>query len=263
MASRGVIPKVSAAFTASVAKKKWWKELFREGQDAFTLPDVNPHLRRHWPLLSGGAAAAATAAAAAAAAGAADAPPARCLVPLCGRDISLTWLASQPGWGAVGVDFADDALRLLDAETGGIVPLGSGQEGEAFSAFQSSRYPRLLLAHGDFMALRLEHYGGPFEAAWDRGGLTAMGGAAARSAYAARLASLLAPGGRLLLEMLDTNIEMEGACAAEEAQEALGGAGLRVRQLEAHDVRAQYPSFSPPGLRYLREVLLFAERPLE
>jgi hypothetical protein len=183
-------------------------------------------------------------------------------VPLCGRDISLTWIASQPGWGAVGVDFADDALRLLGAETGGIVPLGSGQEGEAFSAFQSARYPRLLLAHGDFMALQLEHYGGPFEAAWDRGGLTAMGGAGERAAYAARLASLLAPGGRLLLEMLDTNIAMEGACAAEAARDALGGAGLAVRQLEAHDVRADYPNFNPPGLKYLREVLLFAERPL-
>ena len=238
---------------STLLRRRWWQALFREGKDSFTLPDVNPHLQAHWPLL------------AALPAGAplphADAPPRRCLVPLCGRDISLTWIADQPGWGAVGVDFADDALRLLGAETGGIVPLG-GQEGEAFSAFQSARYPRLLLAHGDFMALSVEHYGGPFEAAWDRGGLTTMGAPPERAAYARKLGSLLAPGGRLLLEMLDTNIELEGACAAGEAVEALEAGGLAVRQLAAHNVRESYPDFSPPGLVYLREVLLLAEKPV-
>ena len=242
------LPQVSAAYTASVAAKRWWKSLYSGGQDAFTLPDVNAYLQRYWPQLSGGVQPAAP-----------DAPPRRCLVPLCGRDISMTWIASQPGWGAVGVDFADDALRLFGGETGGIAPIG-GQEGEAFTAFQSVRYPRLLLAHGDFMALGVEHYGGPFEAAWDRGGLTAMGSQQARAAYADRLGSLLAPGGRLLLEMLHTNIEMEGACAAEEASAALRSAGLHVQQLAEVDVRGSYPQFQPPGLKFLKEVVLLAER---
>ena len=116
--------------------------------------------------------------------------------------------------------------------------------------------------HGDFLALSLEHYGGQFEAAWDRGGITSMGSPQERVSYASKLGSLLAPGGRLLLEMLDTNIAMEGACAQQEAIMALEAVGLRVEQLGAHDVRGSYPHFNPPGLKHLNEVVLLAEKPL-
>ena len=245
---------VTSVAHAQLAKKKWWQTLYRDGQDIFTLEDVNPNLRKYWGQLAGTSSSTTTSTSSSS-----SSPPRRCLVPLCGRDISLTWLASQPGWGAVGVDFADDALRLFGAETGGLAPL-TNDDRAPFQAFQSLRYPRLLLAHGDFMTLGANEYGGPFEAAWDRGGFTSMNSPGERSKYAARLGEVLHPGGKVLMEMLDTNIEMEGACQYKDAAQALSAAGFAVEELSIKDVKGEYPDFNPPGLSYLREVVLIAER---
>jgi len=255
--STATAPRAStAAFEASLAAKRWWRALYDDGGDTFTLSDVSPTLTRFWPLLSG--------------AEGADGPPAppprapaaaerRVLAPLCGRDISTTFLASRPGWRCVGVDFADSALRKLGAEIGGLVPQGA--QGATLGVYRTENYPRLLLVHGDFFGMAPEDFGGGFHAVWDRGGLTSVGGAAERAAYAARVAQLMEPGGRLLLELLDTNIEMEGAVDAGEAAACLAGAGLRVRELARRDVRGEYPDFRPPGLAYLREVVLLGEKP--
>jgi len=223
-----------------------WEELYRDSNDAFTLPEVNPNLKQYWEILAGGWKLSSS-------------EIRRCLVPLCGRDISLTWLASQPGWGAVGVDFAGNAFSLLGSETGGIVPI-TNDERAPFHAFQSSRYPRLLLAHGDFLALDVEHYGGPFEAAWDRGGFTSMGSGQDRALYTKKVSELLLPGGKVLVEMLDTNIFMDGACGKEEAMATFASAGLEVEALVVKDVMHQYPEFRPPGLGFLREVVFVAKK---
>lgn len=245
----------SPAFDASLAARLYWKGLYDAHRDAFTLPDVSPTLLRHWPLLSG-----APAPGPAAPAAAPPPPPRRILAPLCGRDISLTWLASQPGWQVVGVDFADSALRQLGAEVGGLLPVGAQQGSEG--AFRVENYPALLLLHADFMALPAAALAAGFGAAWDRGGLTSMAAGAERAAYAARLAGALAPGGRLLLELLATNVDMDGALRdAAEGRACLEGAGLRVEVLEERDVRGEYPQFRPPGLKRLTEVVLLAERP--
>ena len=243
----------SAAFEASLASKRFWRTLYDDSKDTFTLNDVSPTLSRHWPLLSGAAGQPSLH-------GGGTAPAERrCLVPLCGRDISTTFIASQPGWSCVGVDFADTALRRLGGEIGGLVPQGA--QGATLGVYRTENYPRLLLVHGDFFGMAPEDFGGGFHAVWDRGGLTSVGGAAERAAYAARVAQLMEPGGRLLLELLDTNIEMEGAVDAGEAAACLAGAGLRVRELARRDVRGEYPDFRPPGLAYLREVVLLGEKP--
>jgi hypothetical protein len=239
----------AADYAGALSRKRFWRGLYEAGQDTFTLPDVSPTLDRHWPLLSG-------------AAGAEGVPIAgerRCLVPLCGRDISTTFIASQPGWSCVGVDFADTALRRLGGEIGGLVPQGA--QGATLGVYRTENYERLLLVHADFFGVPVEDFGGAFHAVWDRGGLTSMGSPAQRAAYAARVAQLMEPGGRLLLEMLCTNIEMEGAVESDEAAACLRGAGLRVRELSQRDVRGEYPDFRPPGMQYLREVVLLGEKP--
>ena len=261
--SSAAVPTTTAAYEASLASKRWWRALYDSNGDAFTLSEVSPTLTRFWPLLSGAVdadgspTAAADVAANTAAADAAQGGR-RCLVPLCGRDISTTFIASQRGWGCVGVDFADSALRKLGAEIGGLVP--QGVQGARLGVYRTERYDRLLLVHADFFSLPPEDFGGGFDAVWDRGGLTSMGAPAERAAYAARLAQLMNPGGRLLLEMLCTNIEMGGAVDAGEAVACLRGAGLAVRELAQRDVRGEYPDFSPPGLAYLREVVLLGEK---
>ena len=242
----------SAAFEASLASKRFWRTLYDDSKDTFTLNDVSPTLSRHWPLLSGAAGQPSLH-------GGGTAPAERrCLVPLCGRDISTTFIASQPGWSCVGVDFADSALRKLGAEIGGLVPLGA--HGAARGVYKTENYARLLLVHADFFGVPPGDFGGLFDAVWDRGGLTSMGTPAERAAYCARVAQLMSPGGRLLLEMLCTNIEMDGAVEADEAVACLRGAGLAVRELSQRDVRGEYPEFKPPGLRYLREVVLLGEK---
>ena len=256
--STAVAPTTTPAYEASLSSKRWWRALYDSNGDAFTLSEVSPTLTRYWPLLSGAVGVDGLPAAPAAAAGAQQ--ERRCLVPLCGRDISTTFLASQRGWGCVGVDFADSALRKLGAEIGGLVP--QGVQGATLGVYRTENYERLLLVHADFFSLPPEDFGGGFEAVWDRGGLTSMGAPAERAAYAARVAQLMKPGGRLLLEMLCTNIEMEGAVDAGEAVACLRGAGLAVRELAQRDVRGEYPDFRPPGLSYLREVVLLGEKAL-
>ena len=54
---------------------------------------------------------------------------------------------------------------------------------------------------------------------------------------------------------------LAGAVDAGEAAACLAGAGLRVRELARRDVRGEYPDFRPPGLAYLREVVLLGEKP--
>jgi len=242
-----VSPAARAAWDAAQSRRAWWNGLYESGGDVFTLPGLSPTLRAWWPRLS----------AAGARARAARAPPpavARVLVPGVGRDASALWLARQPGWGAVGVDVSDVALRALGAAGGGVAPI---HEGAAWSAYQVADAPRLLLVHGDAAALTVADYGGPFEAAWDRGALTAV---ADRAAYARALAAALAPHAAALVEVLATNVRAEGAIDEGEAVAALRGAGLEVEVLQRTDVRAAYPAFRPPGLERLDEVVLLATR---
>jgi len=110
------------------------------------------------------------------------------------------------------------------------------------------------------LTLGADEYGGPFEAVWDRGGFTSMGSPGERAKYSGRLGEVLHPGGKVLMEMLDTNIEMEGACQYKDASQALSTAGFAVEELSVKDVKGEYPDFNPPGLSYLREVVLIAER---
>jgi thiopurine S-methyltransferase len=232
----------------------YWRQLWQNKGDVFTLPEVNENLARFKSeLLPPPAREAATAAASAR-----PLPP-RVLVPLCGRSVDLNYLAEE-GCFVVGVEAVGEPLRQWGNEYGGLEPIVA--EGDA-TAYRSRWYPRLVLMHADFFRLSPDALGGPFDAVWDRGGMTSIEEGPRRAAYVAALAGHLRPGGKLLLEFLSCNLAIDGAMTSAEAAVAmLTGAGfVGVRSLARRDVRSAYPGFSPPGLAYLEENVLLATAP--
>ena len=281
----------AAAAAAAVEQRAYWRRLYEAGGDAFSLPEPNANLARFWHELMPPPSPLAAQAQAQAEEGAEALP--RVLVPLCGRDVSMAWMAEAKGVGVLGVDFVGEPLRALAAELGGgLKPLlelrtapaaeaeaeaeaeaGAGgaepyhhpQHGSPASVYQSNSLPTLILAHGDFLLMRAPRdLGGLFDACWDRAALTAVA-PARRTLYLRRVREALRPGGRLLLELLSTDAAVgEGGGALEEraALRLLAAAGLaRARVLARKDVRADYPQFRPPGgARFLDEVVIVAER---
>jgi hypothetical protein len=130
-------------------------------------------------------------------------------------------------------------------------------------AYQLNSLPRLILVHGDFTLMRApEDFGGAFDAAWDRAALTSIA-PAERPAYVARIAAALRPGARALFEFLSSDAPgaAEAAVEAGAARELIAAAGFAsVRLLSRRDVRAEYPAFRPPGMTYLDEVVMLAEK---
>jgi hypothetical protein len=168
------------------------------------------------------------------------------------------------------VDAIAEPLRKFGSEVGnGLIPLaeldagGEGRPGRApLAAYGTTRYRNLTLLHADMLDARVSAatLGAPVDAVWDRGGLTAIP-PPERAAYAAQLHALMAPGARLLLELLTCNLPLEDACSLEDACAVLSSAGLvNVRVLATRDVRGEYPSFTPAGLTQLDEVVVVAER---
>lgn len=246
---------------------RYWQEIYQNNEDVFTQEEPNENLQR-WaseflPNLGDKDP---------------DGLPARVLVPGCGRDVSMCWLAEQ-GVHVIGVDIAGEALRQFGNEqAGGYVPLSQTPE---LSVFQSRALKNLVLVHGDVTALPLSEYGGRrFNGVWDRGFLTALE-PAQRLPYLQLMRSLLTapppdaathpptptptpklPHGRILLEYLACNLPLHGSMGAGEAGALLEGAGFaQVKQLSARDVRDSYPAFNPPGLTYLTETVLMATLP--
>lgn len=270
----------------------YWTQLWHTGGDTFTLPDVNENLVSFMEQLLPGRSES----------GSVD--PRAVLVPLCGASVDLAYLAERQG-AVWGVDVAGVALQeFADSHGGGIVrssPLGDTASG--MKALGVRDFPNLTLLHGDFLALRPRDFRtlgpgraavsqpacdihGPFDAIWDRGGLTSIP-TSLRPAYATLLHKLLRPGGRLLLEFLSTNVDPElgertvsglladafpcaqpgPALVATSTQIGTGsGSGgsdaqssaAPVQILRCADVRSDFPDFNPPGLAYLNEVVLLA-----
>jgi hypothetical protein len=269
----------AAAANAAVERRAYWRRLYEAGDDVFSLPEPNENLARFWgelmpTMVSSPAPPSPLAAAAAAAAAEEEALP-RVLVPLCGRDLSMAWMAEEKGVGVLGVDFVGEPLRALAGALGGglkpVAELRTALRGSAVTVYRSNALPALLLAHGDFLHMRApDELGGLFDACWDRAALTAVA-PGERAEYLARVRAALRPGGRVLLELLSTDADLGGgggggggggAIEERAALALLASAGLaRARVLARRDVRADFPGFRPPGgMRFLDEVVILAER---
>ena len=108
----------------------FWRERWARNQIGFHLPQVNPHLQRHWPQLG-------------------LAAGAQVLVPLCGKSLDLVWLASH-GHPVLGVELSEQAVQAFFSEQG-LTPRIS-QHG-VFSVYQADV---IEVWCGDFFALDAE-----------------------------------------------------------------------------------------------------------
>lgn len=273
---------------------RYWIDLWQQRQDVFTLEDANPNLvefaHQLLPSLPSPEQLEAAAAAKQKRRGAfatlfgSSSPeeepsggrPRTIFVPLCGRSADLAWLAETYGHHVhiVGLDAVAEPLRLFATEFGGAMePIAeipgvsdpttnpSGSSGPLVASYRTERFSNLTLIHGDVFAVNSETLGGAFDATWDRGGLTSIP-TDLRQRYASHLAGMMAPGGRLMLEFLSCNLPLEGAASVGEVTACLTAAGLtHVRVLRSDDVRGSYPSFAPPGLTSLDEVVIMADKP--
>ncbi|RYG46497.1 hypothetical protein EON67_09490 [archaeon] len=237
----------SARMDAEAASSlRYWSQFWEGDTDPFTLEDVNPNLVQFLPAALPDSPTRASSHAAEE-----DAP--LVLVPLCGRSHDLAWLARQR-LNVVGVEAVATPLRLWARDNGGLVPRA---ESPRITSYQSVRYPGLHLLHGDIFDLTSSALGAGCDAVWDRAALTSIPDAL-HERYVRHLASLCAPRGAMLFEFLCTNIETPHNLQLEYVRKMLMQLNMSVDVLKDEDVRAQYPAFRPPGLQYLREIVLIA-----
>ena len=216
--------------------QSFWQELWlREDTPPFHLPQVNPHLIRHFPQLR-------------------LAPGARVLVPLCGKSVDLGWLASQ-GVTPVGVELSPQAAAAYYAEQN-LTPQVS-----RLGPFERYEAGGVVILCGDFFELQPAMLA-PFDAVYDRAALIALP-IGLRHAYAATLARLLRPGGPLMLVALDYPQEqMQGPpFALTPAQVAELYPGWPASEWHRQDIRPQEPRFAARGLTRLEEYVLQLQHP--
>lgn len=125
-------------------EKDFWLGRWERGETGWHQSEVEPGLVTHFPKTG----------------------PRRVLVPLCGKSLDLTWLASQ-GHEVVGVELSEMACRAYFNENN-LAPT-EAQEGP----FHVFRAGGITLLQGDFFALSPEILG-PIDAIYDRAALIAL-----------------------------------------------------------------------------------------
>ncbi|BAO43447.1 thiopurine S-methyltransferase [Thiolapillus brandeum] len=209
-------------------EKRFWLDCWAEQRIGFHLPEINPHLQRHWDGLAvpaGG----------------------RVLVPLCGKSLDMLWLREK-GYEVLGVELSDIALQDFSRENE--LSLEWSREG----GFASACCDGLTLLKGDFFHLQARQVG-ELTAVYDRAALVALP-ASMRPSYVEQVTRLLAPGAAGLLVSIDYP---EGAMAgppfsvpAAEVM-ALYEDAFEVNLLETGDVLKANPRLAEKGIKYLRK----------
>ncbi|MEE2643297.1 MAG: hypothetical protein VYD19_00055 [Myxococcota bacterium] len=114
----------------------------------------------------------------------------RVLVPLCGKSVDLSWLASQ-GLQVCGAEGVPQAIQELFGE------LGVEAQREQLEKRSSYHHGALSIVDGDFLTLDADEVG-CFDLCWDRASMIALP-EKLRSLYVERIISLVKPGGKVLL----------------------------------------------------------------
>ncbi len=182
----------------------------------------------------------------------------RVLVPFCGKSVDLVWL-EQRGHSVVGVDLAEQALCAFFAEQQRPFSVQATPPGSPIRVLASGR---IELWHGDLFAVDPALHG-KFPALFDRAALIALP-LERRADYAAKLLTLLAPGGRMLLIGLEYDqTRMAGppfSVACSEVVRHFGTAG-RLELLGQKSVLDEEPHFRAKGLSALTEYAFLLETP--
>lgn len=214
-----------------------WHARWREGRIGFHEGRVNARLQQHWPALG-------------------VARDAAVLVPLCGKALDLTWLASR-GHAVLGVELSAIAVEDFFREQELVA------ERARLDAYEVWRSGPLTILCGDFFALdraRAEAAaGGPLAAWWDRAALIALP-PAKRLLYAEQIARLTAPSARGLLVGFEyPQAEKEGppfAVAESEVRALFAPPRFAPPEmLERDDLLAREPRYREQGLSRVAETL--------
>ncbi|GAA3529090.1 thiopurine S-methyltransferase [Zobellella aerophila] len=152
----------------------FWHQRWQTSRIGFHQPRVNRQLQEHWQAL-------------------ASPERAEVLVPLCGKSLDMHWLAEQ-GHHIDGFELSPLAVRDFFIEAG-VTP--RQQQLTHYLCWQAGD---ISLYQGDFF--QAESLGKRYRVAYDRAALIALP-EQLRARYARLVASLLVPGGQMLLITLD------------------------------------------------------------
>ena len=207
---------------------EFWHDRWERNQIGFHLEEVNPYLQRWWPELG-------------------VAQGGRVLVPLCGKSLDVSWLASQ-GYEVLGVELSQAAVEAFFREHN-IEPQVSQREG--FKVYEAG--PVTLMC-GDFFALAATDVATCAEL-YDRAAMIALP-SEMREAYAQHLTRIVPQGCKGLLITLDYNqSEMDGppfSVPHEQVQQLLG-ADWRLGIVEQPDILGKSWKFLKGGATRLVE----------
>jgi thiopurine S-methyltransferase len=172
-------------------------------------------------------------------------------VPLCGKARDLDALADA-GKRVVGSELVPIAVEQFFRERGIEPQVRAAAHGTVHVAPRwGTEQGSLALVVGDVFAFESE--GEPFEAIFDRAALVALA-PADRERYAAKLESLLAPGGRILLVAFDHDAPggPPHSVPAREV-ERLFGERFAIDALASEDIFEPAGRFAERGATYVRE----------
>jgi thiopurine S-methyltransferase len=214
----------------------FWQERWQAGQIGFHAPEVNPHLVRHAARLCG------------------SAGPTRVLLPLCGKSVDLTWLASQ-GHEVVGVEFVEQAAAAHFHEQG-VTP-----ETTHIGPWRALRHRGVTIVLANFFELNVDDGPlGTFPAVFDRAALIAVE-PARRDDYMARIHALSAADARLLMVALDHDMPTGPPFSVpRDALAILARGRFALDAVDDTDVLAAEPRFRDRGATRMRDQVWLGRR---
>jgi thiopurine S-methyltransferase len=224
----------------------FWLEKWQQDQIGFHADAVHDDLIQHggW-LLDGG--------------------PHRILVPLCGKSRDVHHLSGL-GHAVAGVELSDKALRAMHDEQGiGYTARAVGP----YAVLDSQRAGSPGGAHllgGDLFDLRAEHLtatlGARPDRLWDRAALVALH-PDQRSRYIETLRGVLAPGARLLLNVLHYDpAVMDGPPWSVSPEEVAAlWAGAEIEHIDQTNLVTAEPRWAERGHRWFHRDLYQVQLP--
>lgn len=213
----------------------FWQQRWQENQIGFHLSDVNPYLKKYWPLLQINSSV-------------------NVLVPLCGKTLDLSWLAAQD-YNVLGVECSEQAiLAFLDEQNINAEIFDS----EHFRIYVSEN---IRLLNGDFFKLTSEMLA-EVDVVYDRASLVALP-ESMRQQYVELLAENLPSKVRILLVTLEYDQSaMNGPpfSVTHSEVESLYSSNFNVDIIHEQDIIDEQPRFKDRGLEYMIERVYIISR---
>jgi thiopurine S-methyltransferase len=227
----------------------FWNARWAEGQIGFHLKAVNPALLQHWAAFLESL-------------GVEPQRSLAVLVPLCGKSVDMAWLVAT-GHTVTGVEFVAEAAEQYFAEQGLLPEVTRNSDTHGGNTSYVHGRTRVIVA--DFFKVSRATLG-PIDCVYDRAALVAIA-PERRQAYVNTLATLLRPGGGVLLVSFEHDIGSGPPFSVPEVEllfrnvrDASGAPLFSVEQRSSRDILEQEPRFKERGASYLREVVWFARK---